>query len=111
MKWNHTIRGVSGALYLQSAIAGENASLRVDFGMVSRIMQVLRDRFDAISCCESCQAGNRAALSKVLICAVELPVLSLHFTKLILFLLELKLCDFISCHKFCEVYYVSGSLP
>ena len=84
MKRNHTVRGVSGALYLQSAIAGENASLRASFGTVSRIVQVLRDRFDAISCCESCQAGNRAALSKVLICAVELPVLSLHCIQLVL---------------------------
>ena len=64
MKWNHTIRGFSGALYLQSAIAGENAHLRVIIGVASHAVQILRDRFGAISVCEPCQAGNRAALSK-----------------------------------------------
>jgi len=64
MKWNHTIRGVSGALYPQSAVAGENAFMRADFGMESRIKQMMRNRFGAISVCEPCQAGNRAALNK-----------------------------------------------
>ena len=58
-----TIRGDSGALYPQSATAGENSRLRVPVVWTARPAGVMRDRSCAMFLREPCQAGNRAALS------------------------------------------------
>ena len=58
-----TIRGDSGALHPQSAIAGENSRLRAPVVWSARQVKVMRDRSCAMVLREPCQAGNRAALS------------------------------------------------
>jgi len=71
-----TIRGVSGALYLQSAIARGNSFFEGYFGAVGHILLVLMSRSCAIKRREPRQAGNRAAISGFALCAAGMPALS-----------------------------------
>ena len=59
----HTSRGDSGALYPQSATAGVMLLLRDGFVRPVPFFKALKDGSCAISGCEPCQAGDRAALS------------------------------------------------
>ena len=59
-----TSRGDSGALYLQSAVAGMNPGPPEASCFVSCREAVMINRSCATQHCEPCQAGNRAALSR-----------------------------------------------
>ena len=61
----HTSRGVSGALYLQSAIARVITLPRGRFCVAGTCSKAMRLRSCATEVREPCQAGNRAAISGV----------------------------------------------
>ena len=64
----HTDRGVSGTLYLKSAIAGIMHTIRALLVRSAPFSFVLRDGSRAIAIREPCQVGNQAALSGEAMC-------------------------------------------
>ena len=64
----HTDRGVSGTLYLKSAIAGIMHIMRALFVRSAPFSFVLRNGSRAIAIREPCQVGNQAALSGEAMC-------------------------------------------
>ena len=64
----HTDRGVSGTLYLKSAIAGIMHNIRALYVGTAPFSFVLRNGSRAIAIREPCQVGNQAALSGEAMC-------------------------------------------
>lgn len=63
--------GVSGALYLQSAIAEQNIALGFACGRLTYNLGALITRSYATVSCEPCQDRDVAALSNVAVCHKE----------------------------------------